>query len=43
VIVLAASGPLAELCEGREADTVVLGDDDPGPRLLAAAGMLGPR
>ena len=43
LIVLAGSGPLRGICEGREADTVVLGDDGAGPRLLAVAEMLGPR
>jgi NAD-dependent SIR2 family protein deacetylase len=43
LIVLAASGPLGRLCEGRDADTVVLGDDRPGPRLLAVTEVLVPR
>jgi NAD-dependent SIR2 family protein deacetylase len=43
LIVLAASGPLGRLCEGRDADTVVLGADRPGPRLLAVTEVLVPR
>jgi hypothetical protein len=43
LIVLAASGPLGELCEGRDDDTVVLGADRPGPRLLAVTEALVPR
>ena len=40
LIVLAAHGPLADLCDERDADTVVLGDDRPGPRLLGVAEAL---
>ncbi len=40
VLLLAGHGRLAELCEGRGADTIVIGDDRPGPRLLAASELL---
>jgi len=40
VLLLAWHGRLAELCEGRGADTIVIGDDRPGPRLLAASELL---
>jgi NAD-dependent deacetylase len=41
LLVLAGDGLLADLCEGRAADTIVIGDDRPGSRLLAVADMLG--
>ena len=40
LLLLAGHGRLAELCEGRSADTIVVGGDRPGPRLLAVAELL---
>jgi NAD-dependent deacetylase len=40
LLVLAGRGPLGELCEGREAETILLGEDLPGRRLLAVADAL---
>jgi len=40
VLLLAGRGALAALCDGRAADTIVVGDDRPGARLLTSADLL---